>query len=196
MRISPIQSWTSRRDKNFWHSISCFKKRLRKISFNLRQRDEVKIHCFRSETLRRERQDKTIIARTLVNLICCLQLDWYFPKKRAVYFLICLEIMQLLSLGNLIANLIFETRTRIFSFNLVLRDEKKNFFFNSRVSRWDWEIENHLLWSSKKTSSWFSREFWLNSGWGNNRSRLKEDKGKAIVALKDLFNASKSGRSK
>ena len=85
MRISPIQSWTSRRDKNFWHSISCFKTRLRKISFNLRQRDEVKIHCFRSETLRRERQDKTIIARILVNLICCLQLDWYFPKKKGLF---------------------------------------------------------------------------------------------------------------
>ena len=53
----------------------------------------------------------------------------------------------------------FETRTRIFSFNLVLRDENENFFFQSRVSRREREIENHFSWSSEKKSSWFSREF-------------------------------------
>ena len=53
----------------------------------------------------------------------------------------------------------FETRTRIFSFNLVLRDENENFFFQSRVSRREREIENHFWWSRKRKSSWFSREF-------------------------------------
>ena len=53
----------------------------------------------------------------------------------------------------------FETRTRIFSFNLVLRDENENFFFQSRVSRREREIENHFSWSSEKKSGWFSREF-------------------------------------
>ena len=53
----------------------------------------------------------------------------------------------------------FETRTRIFSFNLVLRDENENFFFQSRVSRQEREIENHFSWSSEKKSCWFLREF-------------------------------------
>ena len=57
----------------------------------------------------------------------------------------------------------FETRTRN-SFNLVLRDENENFFFQSRVSRREREIENHFSWSSEKKSSWFSREFPLWSG--------------------------------
>ena len=53
MRISPIQSWTSRRDKNFWHSIHASRRdrekfpsilgnetRLRFIIFDQRLRDE------------------------------------------------------------------------------------------------------------------------------------------------------------
>ena len=44
----------------------------------------------------------------------------------------------------------FETRTRTFSFNLVLRDENENFFFQSRVSRREQEIENDLSKSGEK----------------------------------------------
>ena len=40
MRFSPIQSPTSIQDKNFWHSVSGFKTRPRKISFHIRDKIE------------------------------------------------------------------------------------------------------------------------------------------------------------
>ena len=58
MRISPIQSRTSRRDENLWHLISGFETRPRKMSFNLRHRDEIEIYYLQSQTSRRERESK------------------------------------------------------------------------------------------------------------------------------------------
>ena len=42
--------------ENFWHLISGFETRPRKISFNLGHRDEIKIYCLHSQASRRERE--------------------------------------------------------------------------------------------------------------------------------------------
>ena len=56
MRISPIQSRTSRRDENFWHSISGFKTRSKKNSF-------------RFETTSRNRNTFLMVEREKLKLI-------------------------------------------------------------------------------------------------------------------------------
>ena len=56
MRFSPIQSRTSRRDANFWHSISGFKTRPRRISF-------------RFETTSRNRNTFLMVEREKLKLI-------------------------------------------------------------------------------------------------------------------------------
>ena len=80
LRTFPIQFRASRRDKNFWHSISGFETRLRIFFFN-RYRDSY-FFILDYET-RHEIEIKTVLR----NLLCLSQLDWYIPKKRAVKFL-------------------------------------------------------------------------------------------------------------
>ena len=65
-------------NENFWHLITGFETRMRKISFSLRHRDKIKIYYFQSQTIIKI---KTILAGIFKNVIFCLSLDWYFPKK-------------------------------------------------------------------------------------------------------------------
>ena len=83
MRISPIQSRTSRRDENLWHLISGFETRPRKMSFQSQasRRDRDLLSSISDFETRTRIEIKTILARIHENLICCLCLDWYFPKK-------------------------------------------------------------------------------------------------------------------
>ena len=140
MRISPIQSRTSRRDENLWHLISGFETRPRKMSFNLRHRDEIEIYYLQSQTSRRERESRLRqFSRefTRIWFVACAWTDIF--QKKTFNFLIFLKILHLLLLRNLNENLVFrdenekfflsiscfETRTRISFFNLVFRDENE-----------------------------------------------------------------------
>ena len=67
-RISGTQSQASRWDREKFPSISDFVTKSRIVI-------------------------QTILTRILENLICCLQLDWYFSKKMANNFLIFLKII-------------------------------------------------------------------------------------------------------
>ena len=93
MRISTNQSRTSRRDENLWHLISGFETRPRKMSFQSQasRRDRDLLSSISDFETRTRIEIKTILARIHENLICCLCLDWYFPKK-TFNFLIFLKI--------------------------------------------------------------------------------------------------------
>ena len=161
MRISPIQSRTSRRDENLWHLISGFETRPRKMSFQSQasRRDRDLLSSISDFETRTRIEIKTILARIHENLICCLCLDWYFPKK-TFNFLIFLKIIHLLLLRNYNENLVFRDENEKFFLSISCFETRTRIsFFQSRVSRREREIENHFSWSSEKKSSWFSREF-------------------------------------
>ena len=156
MRISPIQSRTSRRDENLWHLISGFETRPRKMSFNLRHRDEIEIYYLQSQTSRRERESRLRqFSRefTRIWFVACAWTDIF--QKKTFNFLIFLKILHLLLLRNLNENLVFrdenekfflsiscfETRTRMSFFNLVFRDEIEKL----KIISHDRAKKNHLI---------------------------------------------------
>ena len=161
MRISPIQSRTSRRDENLWHLISGFETRPRKMSFNLRHRDEIEIYYLQSQTSRRERESRLRqFSRefTRIWFVACAWTDIF--QKKTFNFLIFLKILHLLLLRNLNENLVFRDENEKFFLSISCFETRTRIsFFQSRVSRREREIENHFSWSSEKKSSWFSREF-------------------------------------
>ena len=136
MRISPIQSRTSRRDGNFWHLISGIETRPRKFVFNLRHRDEIEIYYLQFQTLRREQESRL---RQFSGefwrmwFFACVWTDIF--KKKIIFH----KIIHLLLLRNLNENLIFrdknekfcvsiscfETRMKISFFDLVFRDDNE-----------------------------------------------------------------------
>ena len=161
MRISPIQSRTSRRDENLWHLISGFETRPRKMSFNLRHRDEIEIYYLQSQTSRRERESRLRqFSRefTRIWFVACAWTDIF--QKKTFNFLIFLKIIHLLLLRNYNENLVFRDENEKFFLSISCFETRTRIsFFQSRVSRREREIENHFSWSSEKKSSWFSREF-------------------------------------
>ena len=137
----------SRRDREF-------------LSFNLMFETRMRISFSQSRASRREREFlfsilgfetrtrieiDTILGRIFWIYIYCLFIDWYFQRKAGdfskflkLYVFFSQEIWMKISF--------FETRTRIF-------------FYQSRVSRREREIEIHFSRSSGKKWSWFSQEF-------------------------------------
>ena len=93
---------------------------------------------------------QTILTRIHENLICCLQLDWCFSKKRANNFLVFLKIITCF-IGKIEQNSDFSrrewdiflsiscfmTRARISFFNIVFQEknEKKKIISNGRARK-------------------------------------------------------------
>ena len=95
----------------------------------------------------------TILVRNLDNVICCLWMEWYFPKKeRAVNFLtFSLNSLYIFFHWEVLIE-IKRPKWEFLSFNAAFRREL--FFFQSRVSRRNREKENPFSWLRvKKLSS-------------------------------------------
>ena len=124
MRISLIQSRTSRRDENLWHLISGFETRPRKMSFQSQasRRDRDLLSSISDFETRTRIEIKTILAR--IWFVACAWTDIF--QKKTFNFLIFLKIIHFR----------FSRQEReILSFNLMLRDKNENFFFFNLVLR-------------------------------------------------------------
>ena len=103
--------------------------------------------------------DSDNLAKIVGNYVYYLFIDWFLSQKKAVTFSNCLKIIFIFlekpewkshfsrwEREYFLSISCFETRTGIF-------------FYQSRVSRREREIENDFSRSSGKKLSWFSREF-------------------------------------